>query len=103
MQAAGFDVDATNVADVQVYKEQYGLPAELASCHTAVVDGFVVEGHVPAEDVIRMLETRPEIKGIAVPGMPMGSPGMESPNPQAFDVIAFDAEGNSEVFASHSP
>ena len=103
MRKAGFTVEATDVPDVGPYKQQYGLPAKLASCHTAVVEGYVVEGHVPADDVIRMLKLKPEIVGIAVPGMPAGSPGMESPRPVAYDVLAFDTEGNTTVFATHTP
>ena len=69
------------------------------------MDGYIVEGHVPAADVERMLEERPAITGIAVPGMPLGSPGMEVEGsaPQPFDVIAFDQSGNVEVFASYTP
>ena len=103
MRTAGFDIEATNVPDVGVYKLEYGVPRALGSCHTAVVEGYIVEGHVPADDVIKMLRQKPAIKGIAVPGMPMGSPGMESPNPQPYDVIAFDSAGNTSVFATHTP
>ena len=103
MRAAGFRVNATDVPDVNVYKQQYGLPPQLASCHTAVVDGYVIEGHVPADDVIRMLRERPEIKGIAVPGMPLGSPGMESSNPERYETIAFDSQGRQAVYAVHDP
>jgi hypothetical protein len=103
MQAAGFEVSATNVANVNVYKEQHGLPMQLASCHTGIVGGYVVEGHVPAEDVIRMLAEKPAIKGLAVPGMPLGSPGMEAPNAQYYETVAFDAEGHVSVWAKHGP
>ena len=103
MRDAGFNVEATNVSDVGAYKLEYGLPAQLASCHTALVQGYIVEGHVPADDVIRMLKLQPEIKGIAVPGMPMGSPGMEAPNPQNYETLAFDTEGNISVWAKHGP
>ena len=82
-------------------KQQGGVPRAASSCHTAFVDGYVVEGHVPAEDVKRMLKERPDISGIAVPGMPMGSPGMEGPNPQPYDVLAFDEDGNLSHYASH--
>ena len=103
LKAAGFAVEATNVPDVNVYKAKYGVPAQLGSCHTAVVDGYVVEGHVPAIDVVRMLKLKPEITGIAVPGMPLGSPGMESPRPEKYDVVSFAADGSVEVFATHEP
>ncbi len=103
MRAAGFTVEATNVADINLYKQKHGVPPQLASCHTALVDGYVIEGHVPADDVIKLLRERPEIIGIAVPGMPMGSPGMESPNPEPFETIAFDSAGSVAVFAVHQP
>jgi len=103
MRTAGFKVEATNVADVGIYKLEYGVPRALGSCHTAIVDGYIVEGHVPADDVKKMLRQKPEIKGITAPGMPMGSPGMEGPNAVTYDVIAFDADGNTSVFATHTP
>jgi hypothetical protein len=103
LRAAGFAVEATNVPDVNLYKLEYGVPSRLASCHTALVEGYVVEGHVPADDVIRLLRQRPEILGIAVPGMPLGSPGMESSNPERYETIAFDAAGSQTVFAVHTP
>ena len=101
LEEHGFTVKATDVANINRVKTSVELPTQLASCHTAIVDGYVVEGHVPAEDIKRMLEERPPIKGIAVPGMPLGSPGMESPNPQPYDVIAFDEDGKLTRFASH--
>jgi hypothetical protein len=103
LRAAGFTVEATNVADINLYKQKHGVPPQLASCHTALVDGYVIEGHVPADDVIKLLRERPEIMGIAVPGMPMGSPGMETPNPQYFETIAFNSAGPAAVFAVHKP
>jgi hypothetical protein len=103
MRAAGFAVEASNVRDVNLYKQEHGVPPQLASCHTALVDGYVVEGHVPADDVIKLLRERPEVIGIAVPGMPMGSPGMESPNPEYFETIAFNSAGPVAVFAVHKP
>jgi hypothetical protein len=103
MRVAGFTVEATNVADINLYKQKHGVPPQLASCHTALVDGYVIEGHVPADDVIKLLRERPEIIGLAVPGMPMGSPGMESPNPQYFETIAFNSAGPVAVFAVHKP
>jgi len=82
-------------------KRRYGVPPALASCHTGVVDGYVVEGHVPAEDIERLLAERPPVRGLAVPGMPIGSPGMEIAGiaPVPYDVIAFDEGGNTYVFA----
>ncbi|MFC2085931.1 DUF411 domain-containing protein [Bacteroidota bacterium] len=101
MQEAGFVVNTTDVEDVSVYKKQYGLPAGMGSCHTAIVDGYVVEGHVPADVVKRMLKEKPAIAGIAVPGMPMGSPGMEQGGQvDSYDIVSFDVEGNTAVYAS---
>jgi hypothetical protein len=84
-------------------KDRYQIPRELQACHTAIVDGYVVEGHVPVEEIRRLLAERPDIIGLAVPGMPVGSPGMEVEGvaPQPFEVIAFDQAGNTEVFASY--
>ena len=79
------------------------MPPALQSCHTAIVDGYIIEGHVPTAEIERLLAERPDIAGLAVPGMPVGSPGMEIDGypDQPFDVIAFDKEGNVEVFASY--
>jgi hypothetical protein len=98
----GFSVTAKNVDHVEPIKDKHGLPKKLAACHTALVDGYVVEGHVPASTIRRMLKERPQIKGIAVPEMPVGSPGMEGANPEPYDVISFDAEGWTEVY-EHVP
>jgi len=101
MQEAGFEVKTTDLADMRPVKEKYSVPANMASCHTALVGGYVVEGHVPAEEVKRMLEEEPDIAGIAVPGMPVGSPGMEQGDRvDSYDILTFDAEGNAAVFAS---
>ncbi|MEX0893524.1 MAG: DUF411 domain-containing protein [Gemmatimonadota bacterium] len=95
----GFEVKAVNVADLAAVKAEHTVPPRLAACHTAVVDGYVVEGHVPAEVVRRLLEERPEVLGIAVPGMPVGSPGMEAGDRKdPYDVLTFDAEGRTTVF-----
>ena len=80
-----------------------GVPPEAASCHTAVIGGYFIEGHVPAEDITRLLDEHPDISGLAVPGMPIGSPGMEGPNPQAYSVLAVQKDGKSKVFAQHGP
>ncbi len=88
-------VDVQNLAQI---KEGHGVPPRLQGCHTAVVDGYVVEGHVPADLIFKMLEERPAIAGLAVPGMPQGSPGMAGPNPQSYDVIAFETNGKASVY-----
>lgn len=97
---AGFNVRVVNRSDMQDLKRQLGIPANLTSCHTAVVDRFLIEGHVPIEDILRLLKQRPAIRGIAVPGMPVGSPGMEVPDgtKESFKVIAFDHTGQAVSF-----
>lgn len=88
--------------DMQAIKEKYGVPEKLASCHTAIVDGYVIEGHVPAGDIQKLLQMKPKVIGIAAPGMPMGSPGMEMGGQKdAYRVISFDKDGKLEVFAEH--
>ena len=103
LRAHGFTVEVTDVPDVERVKREHGVPERLSSCHTALVGGYFVEGHVPAEDVKRLLEKRPRIAGLALPGMPIGSPGMEGPNPEPFDVLAVDAKGQASVFRLHRP
>lgn len=102
LRSNGFEVEATDVADVTPVKLSNGIPEKLASCHTAFVGGYVIEGHVPAADIARLLLERPQIAGLAVPEMPIGSPGMEGPNPVRYQVLAFGATGVS-VFAEHGP
>jgi hypothetical protein len=99
LKAAGFEVETQDHDVLADIKEVNGVLPEVRTCHTALVGGYVVEGHVPAEHVIRLLKEKPDIAGIAVPGMPIGSPGMEGPNPQPYDVIAWDKAGNKSVFA----
>jgi hypothetical protein len=103
VQAAGFRVREVEVSDLETVKRIQGVPARLASCHTAVVDGYVIEGHVPVADVQRLLRERPAVRGLAVPGMPTGSPGMELPGrpADAYEVLAFDDQGRSRVFSSY--
>jgi len=103
LRAAGFTVDARDVNDLMSVKLDAGVPGPLVTCHTALIDGYVVEGHVPVEAIQQMLADRPDIAGIGVPGMPVGSPGMEGPNPQPYQVIAFDDEGNLSVYAEVGP
>jgi hypothetical protein len=104
MEDNGYAVQVEDVQNLVPIKEQHGVPSILQSCHTAIVDGYVIEGHVPIEALERLLSERPDVAGLAVPGMPIGSPGMESPGaaPEPFDVIAFDASGNTSVFASYN-
>lgn len=81
-------------------KARHGVPKALESCHTAVVDGYVIEGHVPADTIKRLLRERPAVAGLAVPGMPLGSPGMDSPGhpPQRYNVLTFDRSGRTTVY-----
>jgi len=102
LERNGFSVHATDVADVTTVKLENGIPGPLASCHTAFVGGYVVEGHVPAADVRRLLRERPDVAGLAVPGMPIGSPGMEGPDPERYEVLSF-GPGGVQVFATHGP
>ncbi len=99
MRANGFAVNVREVEDVDPVKALYGVPPALASCHTAVVDGYVVEGHVPADLVKRFLAERPEARGLAVPGMPAGSPGMENAGREPYEVFIFDDRGKIAVYA----
>jgi len=101
MRAAGFTVNDRLIDDLAPLKAQLGVPADLQSCHTAVVDGYAIEGHVPAEDVRRLLRERPAAAGLAVPGMPLGSPGMEvGGQADSYEVILFTAS-NRGAFARH--
>ncbi len=95
----GFEVSVVDMQSVEPIRRQHGVPAALGSCHTALVEGYVVEGHVPADLIQRLVEERPKVKGLAVPGMPMGSPGMEGREKHAFQVLTFDAEGKTSVYA----
>lgn len=105
MQRSGrFTTTLRNAPDMNAVKQRLGVPSNLASCHTAEVDGLVIEGHVPVADVLRLLSERPAgVRGIAVAGMPLGSPGMETPGGAraAFDVMAFGANGAASVFARY--
>ena len=104
LRSNGFQVEANDVGDAQLRAvgASAGVNEDLASCHTAKVGGYTVEGHVPAADIQRMLKEKPAIAGIAAPGMPMGSPGMEQGGmKQPFDVIAFTKDGKKTVYAKH--
>lgn len=100
LEANGFTVRPVDVDNLQEMKAASGVPGPLASCHTALVDGYVVEGHVPADLVKKMLRERPSIAGLAVPGMPSGSPGMEGPRKDRYNVMAFEKGGASHVYAT---
>jgi hypothetical protein len=106
-QQAGFTVDARDVADLTDVKRSLGLPDALASCHTGVIGPWLVEGHVPADLIARFVDRQQDratrvagLRGLAVPGMPMGSPGMEGPSPERYDVIAFGDGGRRVVYAT---
>ena len=103
MRRAGFTVAVHVVADPGTVRRARGLPDALASCHTGLVDGYAIEGHVPAADVARLLAERPEAVGLALPGMPMGSPGMETPDgrKQPFDTLLVLRSGQTRVFERH--
>jgi hypothetical protein len=103
MRTSGFIVRTTDMNDLSQINSSRGVPEQVQSCHTAVVNGYVVEGHVPAADVHRLLKEKPAIAGIAVGGMPAGSPGMEFPGVKAqpYDVMAFEKSGTTRVFAKH--
>jgi hypothetical protein len=102
MRKSGFKVEVHNVDDVTPTATRLGVPAKLRSCHTSEINGYAIEGHVPAADVTRLLATRPKAAGIAVPGMVVGSPGMEvGGRSDAYQTILFDRAGKTRVFASH--
>lgn len=101
IEAAGFRVETVDMNDLSQIKAQHGVPQGLASCHTAVVEGYAVEGHVPADAIRRLLAERPKARGIAVPGMPMGSPGMEGPYKQDYEVYTYDDTGPTGIFSAH--
>ena len=102
LRAAGFTVNVTEVDDTTAARRRYGFPDRFGSCHTAIVGGYVVEGHVPAVEVQRLLAMKPQALGIAVPGMPVGSPGMEVGGRQdPYDVFLVDKSGRGTVFAHY--
>jgi hypothetical protein len=102
MRAAGFSVEVIDTENFDSIKSRLGIPAGMGACHTAEVDGYFVEGHVPASDVKKMLAERPPIRGLTVPGMPQGSPGMEQGGQvQPYEVIAVAGDGSGSVFARH--
>lgn len=101
LRAQGFAPKTTDMVNLTDVKAKHRVPPALQSCHTAIVGGYVIEGHVPASDIKRLLKERPAVVGLAVPGMPIGSPGMEGPRPDRYEVLSFDKEGKTKVFSSH--
>jgi hypothetical protein len=106
LRESGYSVEAVDLvqySELSATKREHGVPDDLGSCHTAVVEGYTIEGHVPAEVIERLLRERPDIAGLSVPGMPIGSPGMEGPDPEAYDVMAFTEDGEREVYERVDP
>jgi hypothetical protein len=103
LERAGFSVDVHDVDNLAPVKDRVGIPPAMGSCHTGEIDGYFVEGHVPADDIKRLLRERPNAKGLTVPAMPMGSPGMEVPSGQVdpYDVFLVSKDGSTSVFAHH--
>ena len=100
MRANGFDVTVNDMPDVTPVKDKQGVPTALRSCHTAIVGNYAIEGHVPADVVKKLLKEKPNAAGLAVPGMPMGSPGMEGASKDAYNVVLFDKSGKTSVYAT---
>ena len=103
LRAHGFEVKAQSVTSLTEVKRKFNVTPALGSCHTGLVEGYVIEGHVPAGDIKRLLKDKPKVKGLSVPGMPLGSPGMEQADgtKEAYEVLSFDEAGKTEVFARH--
>ena len=102
MEANGFKASVTNSSEMPAIKKRYQLPGRLASCHTSIVGGYVIEGHVPAGDIRRLLKEKPKVVGLAIPGMPQSAPGMDLKPFQPYEVLSFDASGKTAVYARHS-
>lgn len=100
---AGFKVTSKKTDDMAAIRKQYNVPEKAQSCHTGIVGGYVIEGHVPATDVEKLLKTRPDVIGLAAPGMPPKSPGMqpEGEKPSGYDVLSFDKNGQTKVFSAY--
>lgn len=102
LNANGFSVKAINTHDVNSIKQQQGVQPKLASCHTAIVEGYTIEGHVPAKDIQRLLKEKPKVKGLTVPGMPIGSPGMEQGEKKdPYAVLTFQENGDTTVYTKY--
>lgn len=101
LEERNFEVTVVDQANLQTVKGQFGVGTQLQSCHTAVVEGYAIEGHVPAEDILRLLAERPAVAGLAAPGMPQYSPGMMSDEPRGYDVLTFTRSGETTRFSSY--
>jgi hypothetical protein len=101
LEERNFDVTVVDLANLQTVKGQLGVAPRLQACHTAVVDGYAIEGHVPAEDILKLLGEKPAVAGLAVPGMPTNSPGMLSIEPRGYDVLTFTRSGEITTFSSY--
>lgn len=102
LKANGFSVKAQNVSDTGEYRKKFGIPNDLGSCHTGIVQGYGIEGHVPAADIKRLLAERPKANGLAVPSMPLGSPGMEGPRKDPYDVFLVKADNSYSVYKHYT-
>jgi len=103
MRASGFEVTVREQEDLSAIKRMSGIPEQLQSCHTAFVGGYAIEGHVPAGAIERLLAERPRVRGLAVPGMPIGSPGMEGADPEPYEVMTFTQGGATNVYERVRP
>ena len=101
LKANGFTVKVQEVNSTAAYEKQYRVPSGMESCHTAVVNGYAIEGHVPATEIKCLLNGRPNLVGLAVPGMPLGSPGMEGARIDAYSVFSFDERGRTTVYGRY--
>ncbi|TFW09358.1 DUF411 domain-containing protein [Oxalobacteraceae bacterium OM1] len=102
LRKAGFTVNAHDVPSPGDYRKRGGIPDDLGSCHTGFVQGYAIEGHVPAAEIKRLLAEKPKAKGLAVPSMPLGSPGMEGPRKDPFDVLLVQADGSTKVYKHYN-
>jgi hypothetical protein len=101
LEERDFEITVIDQPQMHAVKAEFGVPPQLQSCHTGVIDGYVIEGHVPAEDILRLLAERPAVTGLTAPGMPPYSPGMMSIEPRGYDVLSFTREGKTKVYSSY--
>ena len=101
LRDSGFTVSVQALPDLAPVRKKYGIPKDFGTCHTALVEGYAIEGHVPAADIQRLLRSKLKVAGLAVPGMPAGSPGMEGPRRDPYDVLTFDRNGVTQIYARY--